>query len=324
MFERFTASARRVVVLAQEEARLLDHNYIGTEHLLLGLLHEPDEIVAPVLDRFGLTLAGVRQEVAKIIGRGKQTPKGHIPFTPRAKKVLELGLREAVALHHDYIGTPHLLLGMVREGSGVGAQILAEHSGDLTLVRQAVLELVPAGTAAIPRRRWTRRRSWLEFGAGDEPAGPQAQEELRTTLAADSTLERAAQLAGTQPVGSHHLVLATLADPHTAAARALAALGVDLDRVREALLDADVTGSSDELPEEAGRRSMVIRVSENSVTIEATDPALVELGQAALRALGGEGDTIPGDLPTSASLATVWQALHDSLEDIRHRAAPAA
>src|SRR5258708_14427229 len=139
MFERFTARARRAIVLAQEEARTLNHNYIGTEHILLGLLHEGEGIGPRALIQFGLTLEGTRAEVTFIVGPGKQpTPGKHIPFTPRAKKVLELSLREALALHHNYIGTEHILLGLGREGEGVAAQILTEHAADLTAVRQDV------------------------------------------------------------------------------------------------------------------------------------------------------------------------------------------
>ncbi|HSO50883.1 MAG TPA: Clp protease N-terminal domain-containing protein, partial [Acidimicrobiia bacterium] len=121
MFERFTDRARRVVVLAQEEARLLNHNYIGTEHILLGLLNEGEGIAAQALESLDIDLASVREEVVKIIGQGQQSPSGHIPFTPRAKKVLELSLREALQLGHNYIGTEHILLGLIHEGEGVAA-----------------------------------------------------------------------------------------------------------------------------------------------------------------------------------------------------------
>jgi ATP-dependent Clp protease ATP-binding subunit ClpC len=130
MFERFTDRARRVVVLAQEEARMLDHNYIGTEHILLGLIHEGQGVAAKALQSLGISLEAVRQQVEQIIGRGQQAPSGHIPFTPRAKKVLELSLREAHQLDHDYIGTEHILLGLIREGEGVAAQVLVKLGAD--------------------------------------------------------------------------------------------------------------------------------------------------------------------------------------------------
>jgi ATP-dependent Clp protease ATP-binding subunit ClpA len=139
MFERFTDRARNVVVLAQEEARLLDHNYIGTEHILLGLLREGGGVAARVTTSAGLSLEAARTEVERIIGRGKSTPSGHIPFTPRAKKILELSLREALEQQKSYIGTEHILLGMVREGQGVGAQILEEFVGPASAFRQRVI-----------------------------------------------------------------------------------------------------------------------------------------------------------------------------------------
>src|SRR6185312_9129351 len=136
MFERFTDRARRVVVLAQEEARMLNHNYIGTEHILLGLIHEGEGVAAKALESLGISLEGVRQQVEEIIGQGQQAPSGHIPFTPRAKKVLELSLREALQLGHNYIGTEHILLGLIREGEGVAAQVLVKLGADLNRVRQ--------------------------------------------------------------------------------------------------------------------------------------------------------------------------------------------
>jgi ATP-dependent Clp protease ATP-binding subunit ClpA len=321
MFERFTNRARHAVVLAQEEARRLHHNYIGTEHVLLGLLGEPGGLAAQALARFGISLESAREEVEAIVGTGNGMVSGHIPFTPRAKKTLEFALREALELHHNYIGTEHILLGVMREGDGVGARILKQHSSDLASVRSAVLDLLstqPAG--ATPGRRWQRRH--LAAGPGEEPESGESAE-LRTTPAADASLSDAARLAGSQPVGSHHLLLAALGDPDTAAARALAGLGIDLDQARNALRTADVTGTSDEQPEEAGRRQMLIRVTGEQITIEATDPMIVDLGRAALQALGDDADppgTIRGDRPASASLSNVWQALHDSLGDIQRRA----
>src|ERR1700710_1764113 len=148
MFERFTDRARRVVVLAQEEARMLSHNYIGTEHILLGLIHEGDGIAAKALESLGVSLEAVRAQVEEIIGQGQQAPSGHIPFTPRAKKVLELSLREALQLGHNYIGTEHILLGLIREGEGVAAQVRVKVGADLSRVRQQVIQLLSgyAGT----------------------------------------------------------------------------------------------------------------------------------------------------------------------------------
>ncbi|CAB4602265.1 unannotated protein [freshwater metagenome] len=160
MFERFTDRARRVVVLAQEEARLLNHSYIGTEHILLGLIHEGEGVAAKALESMSISLDAVRAQVEEIIGQGGSSPSGHIPFTPRAKKVLELSLREALQLGHNYIGTEHILLGLLREGEGVATQVLVKLGADLGKVRQQVIQLLsgyqgpgakgdaPAGAAA--------------------------------------------------------------------------------------------------------------------------------------------------------------------------------
>ncbi|MFI5063653.1 MAG: Clp protease N-terminal domain-containing protein [Streptosporangiales bacterium] len=160
MFERFTDRARRVVVLAQEEARMLSHNYIGTEHILLGLIHEGEGVAAKALESLGISLEAVRQQVEEIIGQGQQAPSGHIPFTPRAKKVLELSLREALQLGHNYIGTEHILLGLIREGEGVAAQVLVKLGADLNRVRQQVIQLLhgyqgkePESALGGPRQR---------------------------------------------------------------------------------------------------------------------------------------------------------------------------
>ena len=157
MFERFTDRARRVVALAQDEARRLKHNYIGTEHILLGLIHEGEGVAAKALESLGISLQAVRAQVEEIIGEGQQAASGHIPFTPRAKKVIELSLRESLQLGHKYIGTEHILLALIREGDGVAAQVLVTLGADLNRVRQQVIQLLhgyqgkeppTAGTAA--------------------------------------------------------------------------------------------------------------------------------------------------------------------------------
>ncbi|MGH2694771.1 MAG: ATP-dependent Clp protease ATP-binding subunit [Actinomycetota bacterium] len=162
MFERFTDRARRVVVLAQEEARLLNHNYIGTEHILLGLIHEGEGVAAKALESLGISLEKVRQQVEEIIGAGQSPPSGHIPFTPRAKKVLELSLREALQLGHNYIGTEHILLGLIREGEGVAAQVLVKLGADLARVRQQVIQLLSGYSGA---------REPSATGAAEAPQG---------------------------------------------------------------------------------------------------------------------------------------------------------
>jgi ATP-dependent Clp protease ATP-binding subunit ClpC len=160
MFERFTDRARRVVVLAQEEARMLNHNYIGTEHILLGLIHEGEGVAAKALESMNISLEAVRQQVEEIIGQGQAAPTGHIPFTPRAKKVLELSLREALQLGHNYIGTEHILLGLIREGEGVAAQVLQKLGADLNRVRQTVIQLLSGYTGGKEQ-------------PSSEPGGPQ-------------------------------------------------------------------------------------------------------------------------------------------------------
>ncbi len=142
MFERFTDRARRVLVLAQEEARLLNHSFIGTEHILLGLIHEGEGVAAKALESMGISLEAVREKVEETIGMAGTAPSGSPPFTPRAKKVLELSLREALQLGHSYIGTEHMLLGLVREGEGVAAQVLVSLGADLGRVRQQVIQLM--------------------------------------------------------------------------------------------------------------------------------------------------------------------------------------
>jgi ATP-dependent Clp protease ATP-binding subunit ClpC len=283
-----------VVVLSQEEARLLSHNYIGTEHILLGLLGESESIGGQVLAGFGLTLDGARREVVEKVGRGKSAPTGHIPFTPRAKKTLELSLREALSIKHNYIGTEHILLGLIREGEGVAAQILRDHA-DLLEIRAAVLSAVSATdpgeegegseeTNAVLRwlrQRLSRHGASLPF----RPDVPGADQTTRGTPAVEAALQQAARLAGPLPVGSHHLLLAALEDANSAASSALASLGVDIGELKGKLRAAQVKGTSDEQPEQAGRRQMAIEVSDEMLHVILTDPVIVEAGKEALRAV---------------------------------------
>jgi len=163
MFERFTDRARRVVVLAQTEARLLNHDYIGTEHILLGLIHEGEGVAARALESLGVSLEAVRADVRSIIGEGASAPTGNIPFTPRAKKVLELSLREAIQLGHNYIGTEHILLGLLREGQGVAAQVLVGQGLTFGRARDVVVDLTVAEE---------RKKSGEAEAAPLEPAAP--------------------------------------------------------------------------------------------------------------------------------------------------------
>jgi ATP-dependent Clp protease ATP-binding subunit ClpA len=351
MFERFTNRARHVVVLAQEEARLLDHNYIGTEHILLGLLGEPESIAGKVLADFEFTREGSRAEVERRVGRGKSFQSGHIPFTPRAKKTLELSLREALSLGHNYIGTEHILLGLIREGEGVAYQILAERT-DLAALRAAVVDAIPATSPVEGESpdetnavlRWLRTR--LTRHSASVPFRPEALTAeaglTRGTPAVEAALQQAATLAGPLPVGSHHLLLAALNDTDSAASSALSSLGVDLDELRDKLRSANLAGTSDELPQEAGRRQMAIEVSDEMLTIVLTDPVIVKAGKEALRVVNarqaaveeaGDGEpaegtespaeesgdastasrVIRGDHPAAAGLADVWLELRRTL-----------
>ena len=358
MFERFSTKARHVVVLAQEEARQLSHNYIGTEHILLGLLGEPESVGGKVLAAFGFTLDGARAEVAAKVGRGKKSPGGHIPFTPRAKKTLELSLREALRVGHNYIGTEHILLGLIRENDGVAAQLMREH-GDLTAIKAAVIQALPPEDAADPEDsdetttvlRWLRNRLTRHGASVPLRIDPVSGEPSRGTPATEAALAQATTLAGPFPVGSHHLMLAALADSNSAASFALASLGVDLDELREKLRTMTVAGTSDELPQEAGRRQMTIQVTDGLLTIVATDPVIVAAGREALRAVnaadarvapaGGDEElsasaddkesgrastatVIRGDHSAAAGLAQVWLELRKTLTTLADTAPPSS
>jgi ATP-dependent Clp protease ATP-binding subunit ClpC len=190
MFERFTERARQVVVLAQEEARTLKHNYIGTEHILLGLLREEEGLAARVLESLDITVERVRAQVVRIVGSGEEVTSGQIPFTPRAKKVLELALREALSLGHNYIGTEHILLGLVRENEGVAARILLDFDADSEKIRNEVIRMLsgPGG----------RRQSGQGAGAGASGASGEGKKSSKlldqfgrnlTKLAAEGKLD---------------------------------------------------------------------------------------------------------------------------------------
>ena len=297
VFERFTDRARGVVVLAQEEARLLNHNYIGTEHLLLGLIHEGEGIAATALQRLGLSLDMVRSRVEEIIGHGGSSPSGHIPFTPRAKKVLELSLREALQLGHNYIGTEHLLLGLIREGEGVAAQVLAQLGLDLALVRQEVIQLLSGyapPVAGLPRT----------VPPADTPAGARAKDEAR-------------RLAGDRPVGTHHVVTAILGDDESLGAKALAALGVTAEALEAELARLSPADTSDELPEEAGARHIRVELFDDGVAVVLEDDALRVRFATAL----GDGSKVlrVDHAAAAASFPGLWQDLTRHLTDIAGR-----
>jgi ATP-dependent Clp protease ATP-binding subunit ClpA len=215
MFERFTDRARRVVVLAQEEARLLNHNYIGTEHILLGLIHEGEGVAAKALQSLGISLEAVRSQVEEIIGHGEAAPTGHIPFTSRAKKVLELSLREALQLGHSYIGTEHILLGLIREGEGVAAQVLQKLGAGLESVRSQVVALL-GGDIEPPPLEGGRY-----FGRFTERA--------RAVLGLASESARG---LGHQDIEPADILLALIASDDAQVNELLASWGIDLAAVR--------------------------------------------------------------------------------------------
>jgi ATP-dependent Clp protease ATP-binding subunit ClpA len=303
MFERFTDRARRVVVLAQEEARLLNHNYIGTEHILLGLIHEGEGVAARALESLGISAAVVRAKVQAIIGEGGGAPSGHIPFTPRAKKVLELSLREALTLGHNYIGTEHILLGLIREGEGVGAQVLITLGADLGSVRQAVIQLL-GGTGG--GRRGMRFEPPMGMPAHQTPAAAKAAVEAR-------------RLAGSAPVGSHHWLLALLQQNDSIAAKALEGLGVTAESLQQRVAAIEPAGTSDETPEEAGARRVGLRVEGKLVMLEIDDPELAASLEQAMA--GRKVRVIKGTDPEAegAGFPNVWSAVSRSIEDMTRR-----
>ncbi len=196
MFERFTERARQVVVLAQEEARTLKHNYIGTEHILLGLLREEEGLAARVLESLDITVERVRAQVVRIVGSGEEVTSGQIPFTPRAKKVLELALREALRLGHNYIGTEHILLGLVRENEGVAARILLDFDADSEKIRNEVIRMLSG-----PGGRRQGQGAGAGAGSGSGPAGG-GQEVLEAARPVRAQPDEARRRRQARPVSS--------------------------------------------------------------------------------------------------------------------------
>jgi ATP-dependent Clp protease ATP-binding subunit ClpA len=232
MFERFTDKARRSLVLAQVEAQNLNHHFIGTEHILLGLLAEGSGVAGVTLSELGLTLERVREVVGETIGQPSGESRGRPPFTPRAKKVLELALREALGLGHNYIGTEHILLGLLREGSGVAAQVLIGDNIPLARAREAVLIRIDRATEA----------------AGAFPPKPPGGLRAAANITPAAIRMARETPGGAQPLSSHHYLLALFADPNCMAAKALTELGVTRPRVEETLRRLDITHTSDAPP----------------------------------------------------------------------------
>jgi len=302
MFERFTDRARRVVVLAQEEARLLDHGYIGTEHILLGLIHEGEGVAARVLAEMGISLEAVRDKVASIVGKGDGAPAGHIPFTPRSKKVLELALREAIALKHNYIGTEHILLGILREGEGLAAQVLVFLGADLLTARQQVIRMIGP---LSPRIR----------PYPDLPRGI-------ATPAANMVAGQAGAWAQGARVGSQHYLLGLLNEERSLAAKVLTSLGVTREAVEAKLEELDAAGTSDESPEDAGARRMSLRIEAERLVLEVDDAELAARLRYAVAA-GVEVRTIQGTDPEArTAFPELYAAVVRTVEQLAARRLP--
>jgi ATP-dependent Clp protease ATP-binding subunit ClpA len=293
MFERFSKAARSVVVSAQEEARGLKHDYIGTEHVLLGLANSTTGIAAQALSQLGITSDVVLADVVSRVGRGDGAPTGHIPFTRRAKKVLELALREALQFGHNYIGTEHILLAIEREGEGVAAKILADHLRDQSDLRRTVTALIDAHTKS---------------GAGV------AARPSRTT-AADEVVAAAEALAGGAPMGSHHLLEALIRAEGSMAATVLAQLGVNADAVADKVdeLDADVT--TDATPQETAARKMEIRLEgDDEVHVVYRDASTLDLARAVSELTGGGPIRAVG--PVAGQFVPLWTRLNELLVEM--------
>jgi hypothetical protein len=295
MFERFTQQARRVVVGAQEEARGLGHSWIGTEHLLLGLLHDEDGGPLQALAGVGVQVDAVRSEIEKAVPRGEVQPVGHIPFTPRAKKVLELALREALRLKHRTIEAEHILLGLLREGQGVAAQVLTKLGPDVDTMRQAVVQHLAGWPAPGPRRLLVK------------------PDVTAMTPAGAATFELANQLAARGPVGSQHILRGLFAEENSLAVRALSALGVSPEAVERELERLDATETADEPPEQAGARKTRLHIAGDIITMRLQDAALASRLSSALGQLAsspGEAVEVAGTEPeAAAAFAQLWRAL---------------
>ncbi|MEU6423108.1 Clp protease N-terminal domain-containing protein [Streptomyces spiralis] len=285
-FERFSVKARRVVVAAQEQARLLKHDHIGTEHLLLGLLDVQDSVAAKVLHQLGYDKETAQVDVAAVVKPGTEELSGHIPFAPHAKETLELALREAQQLHHNHIGTEHILLALIREGGGAGAKVLAQRISPISKVRAAVLASVEGSQ---------------DVAAGSWPAG---------TPATEDTVAAARALAGGAPVGSHHLLEAMLRAENSMAARVLRELGVDPDTVAAKIDELDPETTTDANPEEAAARKMDIRLVDDEVHLILRDPATVTLAKKVTELSDGP---IQGVGPVAGMFVPLWRSTNHLL-----------
>ncbi|XES00359.1 Clp protease N-terminal domain-containing protein [Streptomyces sp. S1D4-11] len=291
-FERFTVEARKVVVTAQEEARLLKHHYIGTEHILLGLLDAPDSMAAKVLRQLGYDKETAQADIAAVAKPGTQELTGHIPFAPSAKKTLDLALREAQQLHHTYIGTEHILLALVTgEGEGsLSAKVLAERINPVSKIRAVVLASLGGSQ---------------DVEAGPWPAG---------TPATEDTVSAASALAGGAPVGSHHLLEAMLQAENSMAARVLRELGVDPDAVAAKIDELDPETTTDANPEEAAARKMEIRLVDDEVHLILRDPTTVTIAKKVTELSNGP---IQGVGPVAGMFVPLWRSTNQLLLQIQ-------
>lgn len=287
MFERFTDRARRVLVLAQEEARLMEHNFLGTEHLLIALLQEGEGVAATALTQLGADIVGIRALVGDAVVPGAPgTASGAPPFTPRSKKVLEFSLREALDMGHNYIGTEHLLLGLVREGEGVGAQVLMTSGLNLDKVRAKVLEMLdvprPPGDVGRPGggapSLGLHRGGWGGRGTG-----------FSATPAGAAIRNRAFARAGADPLASHHYLLAHFDDPRSLATRVLESLGVTEAAVLDRIGAMGVAGTSDEVPKPEAKPGIEIGLG-GGLTLAVDNPELAEQLRATIEEVGDPGE----------------------------------
>ncbi|MGK5642413.1 Clp protease N-terminal domain-containing protein [Streptomyces sp. URMC 126] len=295
-FERFTVKARKVVVTAQEEARLLKHDHIGTEHLLLALLEVPDHTAANVLHRLGYDKEAARADVVAVVEPGTQALNGHIPFAPSAKRALDLALREAQRLRHTDIGTEHILLALAGEGAGAGAEVLAKRFGSVDRVRAAVLSALEGPQEAV--------------------TGPWSA----ATPAVEDAVSTAGALAGAAPVGSHHLLEAMVRAEDSMAARVLRELGVDPDAVIAKIDELDPETTTDAGPEEAAARKMEIRLVEDEVRLILRDPATVSTVKKIAELAGG--GPVRGVGPVAGMFVPVWRSADELLRRLRSALEP--
>jgi ATP-dependent Clp protease ATP-binding subunit ClpA len=302
MFERFSSPARESMVRAQEEARSLGHNYIGTEHLLLALLQpSSDDVVRETLNDLGVTHDSVRRDVLAIVGEGEGAQPGHIPFTPRSKKVLELSLREALRLRNKVISPAHLLLGILREGEGMAAQLLTKEGVDLKRLRQQVVDEIAPFVEGRRVARPGRGRLRLP-GSRTTPM----------TKGGATVADRALSLAADGPVASHHYLRAVLDEQDSAAAKVLGALGVTREAVEAKLAEIGTEGTSDEPAEKAGARGTSLSIEDDTVEVRIQDLALAQRLSAVLATHELEALRGP-ELPGSER---IWLALHPLLGDV--------